>query len=385
MSAMELKRGWSHSKRSGQLMMLVGCSAVAAYNAWRWRKDRALAQGLRHNGALRRLPLSATPRVSILVAAWNESTIIGRHIGSVLALRYSDVEYVLCAGGPDGTYQMAKRYERPGVIVLEQQHGEGKQAAIRRCLEQATGNIIFLTDADCLLDDDCFERTVGPIILGKAEAVSGGFKPLEEQALRSPIVAYRSSADVYASFQAGPTGLSGSNAAMSRGALDRAGNFRENVSSGTDYHLAKALLAAGVEISRVSESRVATQYPERLSDYARQQRRWLRNVAVLGARYGAYTEVACSLRTSLLGLGMLLLPLSTPLLGKTAFRIWFLALAHGALSKVRYLAFALTLGHVPRPASFVRTTAWAVPLTLIDFYSWTQPLLDYVLQKRRVW
>lgn len=376
--------------------ILVGAAiATVVSNAARWRGDHRLALRLRQEQQ-HDAPLPAcAPRVSILVAAWNEAHLIGRHIESVLALRYPAVEYVLCAGGTDDTYELAKRYERPGVVVIEQRHGEGKQAALRRCLRRATGEIIFLTDADCLPDDQSVERTLGPILEGAAEATTGGSRPLPEQACphrQNILVAYRSAVDTYRSARAPSesAGLLGRNAALTRRALERAGGFDAEVASGTDYHLAKRLLKTGVRIRQVPGSEMATHYPEGLRGYVRQQRRWLRNVVLLSYQFRAYRDLAMALRTSLIGLGMLGSVAVWPV-APWLMALWFIAVVHGAAGKVRYLAFASTLRHdrPRRPGGRVRSGAmpayllWAIPLTLVEFVAWAWPFADYVTLRHR--
>ena len=66
------------------------------------------------------------PKVSVLVAAWNEADIIREHIQSFLGLHYPNKELILCAGGEDGTYRIAREQGHTKVKVLEQQRGEGK-------------------------------------------------------------------------------------------------------------------------------------------------------------------------------------------------------------------------------------------------------------------
>ena len=106
------------------------------------------------------------PSVSILVAAWNEAPLIERHLASFARLTYSDLQMVICAGGTDGTYAIASRFGGDRLIVLEQRSGEGKQSALRRCLAAATGQVIVLTDADCLITEDQLERLIEPILVG---------------------------------------------------------------------------------------------------------------------------------------------------------------------------------------------------------------------------
>src|SRR5207247_1198210 len=115
-----------------------------------------------------------------LVAAWNEAAGIARHVQSVLALRYPDLDFVLCAGGPDGTCEQARLAMSGRGTLLEQAPGEGKQRALRRCLAASTGDIVYLTDADCVLDDQSFERVIARIVDGDP-AATGRCCPYPEE------------------------------------------------------------------------------------------------------------------------------------------------------------------------------------------------------------
>ena len=367
------------------IMLAGGLAVVTLFNIHAWRHERPLAAALRKERERSLDVLPRTPLVSILVAAWNEAAMIHRHMESVLALRYPHLEYLLCAGGADGTYELARRYCWPGVIVLEQGPGEGKQVALRRCLEHATGDVIFLTDADCILDDVSFERTLTPILQGQSEASTGGSRPLSDQLTVNTPAICRWAAELYSSAHAPAegSGLLGRNTAVTRQAVEKAGAFRAHVPTGTDYHLAKSLSSIGIEIIRVRSSEVATHYPDDIRLYARQQRRWLRNVALLGFRFGAYREVAMALLTSVVGLGMLLAPIAALLLGPWLLSLWLVAVAHSAMSKARYLAFAASATTVLEPRARALAYATVIPITLLDFAVWASPLPDYLSEKGR--
>jgi GT2 family glycosyltransferase len=357
-------------------LLLFGLAAIATRQARRWRADRALARVVQSRGSQPIPPLPKGPLVSTLVAAWNEAELIERHLESVLQLRYPNREYLLCAGGQDGTYQIAGRSVRPGLVVLEQQPGEGKQAALRRCLAQANGEIIFLTDADCLLDDQSFERTLEPLLRDQAEAASGGARPLDEQvdghdkvdgrAGANPLLLSRWAADAYleAHLPSERDGLRGANAALTRSALRRAGDLAAEVRSGTDYHLARMLQRAGIPIRSVPDSALRTRYPASLADAARRQRRWLRNVVRLGLQYGAAAEARAARRTCLLACAVLGLPLAAPLVGRLALVLCLLALVEGSLAKGRYLRFLALTAAPPRPRLTARL-ALALPLVTL--------------------
>jgi cellulose synthase/poly-beta-1,6-N-acetylglucosamine synthase-like glycosyltransferase len=360
------------------LLSIVG---AVAYNLWKWRHDRTLADHLRTELVRPRPALPATPRVSILVAAWNESRFIERHINSVLGLSYPNTEYVLCAGGTDGTFEIARAYASSSVIVLQQLPGEGKQRALQRAFEQSTGEIVFLTDADCLLDDENFERTIQPIVYGKEFATSGDSMPLPEQLTGALFSRYQWAVQEYAAAHAGAylDSLLGRNAAVHRAVLGDVAEFRGDVPTGTDYHLGKRLRRAGYAIRHVPHSLVRTDYPSDLRVYIRQQRRWLRNVVLLGAQSGSWHEVRQAVLTSAVGATMLLTPVMIPVLGQAVLAMWWLAFLHSAAAKVRYVAFASRITGQSDATSALLAPAF----TLLEFCVWALPLVDYPFTTRR--
>lgn len=360
-----------------RLAMVAGLLASGAYNLWQWRQDRALIATRSRLASLP--PLSqwrSLPRVSVLVAAWNEGTRLDRHVESFMRLRYPNRELVLCAGGLDDTYERAERWAGPRVIVLQQQPGEGKQRALRRCFAEADGEIIYLTDADCELDDESFERVVYPIAEGLESACSGSSRPYADLS-QNPFVVSQTASQQYSALHFPPhsPGLLGRNSAISRDLLERSRGLDAPAPTGTDYVLAKHLIRAGGRIRQVPESQVRTDYPTSMAAYLRQQGRWLRNVVLRGKQYGAESEVRSSLMTSLVGLGMLTLPILAVVVGPAALGLWLLLLGHATLGRVRYLLVA-------RALQGLRITPGQVgaipPLLLLDFVAWARPLVDYI-------
>jgi cellulose synthase/poly-beta-1,6-N-acetylglucosamine synthase-like glycosyltransferase len=364
------------------LVLGVGLVASGVANWRRWRRDCLAADELMRTAAVP-VSFAATPRVSILVAAWNEAEFIERHVRSVARLRYQDLEYVLCAGGVDGTYEKARVYEGERLVVLRQLPGEGKQRALRRAYERSTGAVLFLSDADCELDDESFERVLAPIANEGERAATGTSRPLAEQLATSDFARAQWAVWCYR----GPVqpkyirGLLGRNAAVTRDALERAGAFRDDVRSGTDRHLAARLAEAGVTIRYVGDSWMATRYEERPSGYLRQQTRWLRNLVELGFRFGEPAD----LRGGLVAIGIastvLLMTLAAPVLGLRAVVPLVLLLFHVVLSRARYFAFAArSLGQ-----------NWSVPwlklpgYAYLDFLAWTRAAWQLASSRERPW
>lgn len=259
------------------------------------------------------------PTISFIVAAWNAEAELPHFVAAFRALRYPNKQLVLCAGGKDRSFEVARSLAGPDVSVVEQRPGEGKQRGLRKSLPEVRGQVIVLTDIDCRPDDETLEPLIAPLLSGAAQATTGTVRPLDEQA-GSPFVASQWAiarfVGLHAPEQVG--GLQGANAALTREALRASGDFAQEAPSGTDYTLARELGRAGIPIRSVKASQMATEFPPDFMTYRKKQARWLRNVALLGARYGAWHEVRGLLPTlampfalgGLLAAGLLFWPLA---------------------------------------------------------------------------
>lgn len=321
------------------------------------------------------------PKVSFLVAAWNEAEQIGGHIHHFCQLRYPNKELVLCAGGEDGTYDIARQHRGNEVKVLTQKIGEGKQKALHRALAETTGSIIYLTDADCFVKDDVVEKLIYPIAMEVEQACTGGSMPMENM-MAHPIVFSQASTQLYSTLQAPAyaSGLLGRNCAVSRELLLCSNGLAAPAPTGTDYVLAKELELAGAQILQLPEVQVQTDYPTDADSYIRQQRRWIRNVFLYGRKYHATAEMNASFRTSLIGVLMLLLPVTFLIIGPPVVLIWSLLFLHALLSRFRYLKVASMFWK--RPLRF-KDYLWQGPLLLLDFIAWVEPLADYFMPSRQ--
>ena len=376
---MSVGQAWRWLNGQAGWVFLAGLGAVVLVNARRWSQDRARALHLRE----RQGPpatLRTTPKVSVLVAAWDEAGIIRQHIESFRQLRYPAKELILCAGGPDDTYALARSYAGPQVTVLEQRPGDGKQGALQRCLERASGEVIFLTDADSLYDEQAFERTLAPVINGEAAVATGTFQPFPCQRANR-FVLHRWFTKLYSEAGWGryADGLVGANTALRRDVLEAIGGFTAEVKTGTDYHMAKKLRHHGYPIRYVPDSVVSTAYAETVANYWTQQARWLRNVVMHGLRFGAYGEVARCLLPSFLGLGMLAgLPIGL-VLGPVGVAAWALGWVFVLVSRVRYMRFGTLLTGYPFGTGYL----WLPFYIALDFGVWALTALQYLFREGR--
>lgn len=256
-------------------------------------------------------PTTVGPKVSFLVAAWNEEDGLKSFLVSYSDLTYPNKELILCAGGSDRTLEIAKAYEDGTVIVIPQETGEGKQRALRKAFPLSHGEIIVLTDADCLLNQEALLELLAPIIGGEESVVNGSCEPLPRQ-MDIPFVFYQYAAQrvVEKTLLARRyhRSLLGRNCAMSREALEAVYGFDEDVAIGTDAFLARKFVNAGYPI-RFVPSRISTAYPQSIPAYGRQRSRWWRNRILLALRFRHTRRLFAASSPVAIGLAMTSLPI----------------------------------------------------------------------------
>lgn len=330
--------------------------------------------------------MTATPPVSVLLPAWNEAATLGRCLDSLLAIAWPELEIVVCAGGWDGTLPIAERYAaaHPGrVVALEQHRGDGKQVALRRCLAHARHDWFYFTDADCVVPEATFRAVISPVIAGEVDAATGPSEPLPEQR-RLPLVRHQWATGRDVDRRRGPvaTGLLGRNFAIGRAGVAIAGNLREDVRLGTDYHLAVRLLEAGGTI-RFVPAPVQSRYHEQIGPYLRQQSRWLRNTLLHGWRYRDAGELRGSGRTVALGTAILGWPVTWPWTRWAGVGPWAVIVAALVAARVgRGRRLDRETGDPSPPLPLA--VGYAGRHTVVDLLVWTRPVLDLAIRRRRL-
>jgi cellulose synthase/poly-beta-1,6-N-acetylglucosamine synthase-like glycosyltransferase len=99
---------------------------------------------------------SLTPRVSVIVAAFNEAEEIEARLTNILASRYpaDRLEVVVASdGSTDATVAIASRFDPARVEVLNLSR-RGKAAALADGAGHATGEILVFTDANTMFEPD---------------------------------------------------------------------------------------------------------------------------------------------------------------------------------------------------------------------------------------
>ena len=90
-----------------------------------------------------------TPRVSVVVPAYNNAEYLAETIDSILAQTFTDFELVIADhSSTDGTLAVAQKYEDPRIRLLTTPAGSGAQANWNLVTGEATGELIKLVCGD---------------------------------------------------------------------------------------------------------------------------------------------------------------------------------------------------------------------------------------------
>ena len=114
------------------------------------------------------------PKITVIIPTYNEEEAIERKIVNTLELQYSGcVEIIVVdSNSSDKTPQIAKMFDY--VKVIEERKRLGKTHAMNRALEEATGDVIIMTDAHCFclsrdllvkIAQNFFDQNVGAVAI----------------------------------------------------------------------------------------------------------------------------------------------------------------------------------------------------------------------------
>lgn len=122
------------------------------------------------------LPVPVTPpQLSVIIPVYNERYTVRELVRRVVAVNVSKEVVIVDDGSTDGTSEILKsiaaRYSE--VRLFHQPRNQGKGAAIRRGIEQATGEFLIIQDADLEYDPSEYPSLLKPLLAGEADVVYG--------------------------------------------------------------------------------------------------------------------------------------------------------------------------------------------------------------------
>ncbi len=253
----------------------------------------------------KRFPDDYRPRVSVLIAAYNERPVIVRTVATVLASEYPDVEVIVVDdGSADGTGDAVEEAYawNPAVQLIRQPNG-GKAMALNRAIAAATGEVLVCFDADTQIAPDTIAKLVRHFADRRIGAVAGNVKVGNRINLltRWQSIEYVTSQNldrrVYALMNA-VTVVPGAVGAWRREAVAQVGGYIADTLA-EDMDLTFRLRRAGWKMETDSEALGWTEAPQSFRSLFRQRFRWSfgtlqclwKHKGALG-RYGFFGRVA---------------------------------------------------------------------------------------------
>jgi len=133
--------------------------AYAGYPALIWALARAF--GRRPEASL--LGDRDLPRVSLLLAAYNEESVLEDRLQNALGLDYPpmNLEVVVGSdGSTDRTAEIARRFADRGIRLLDFERNRGKASVLNAIAAEAGGEILLMSDANTNVDPAAARRLV---------------------------------------------------------------------------------------------------------------------------------------------------------------------------------------------------------------------------------
>ncbi len=113
------------------------------------------------------------PLLSVIIPIYNEEATLEEIVRRTLAVDIDKEIILVDDGSTDGTHDILKKIEGTVSKVIYHERNQGKGAAVRTGIQNATGKLLIIQDADLEYDPNEFPALIQPILDGVADVVYG--------------------------------------------------------------------------------------------------------------------------------------------------------------------------------------------------------------------
>lgn len=254
------------------LLIAIGIGRLAVLLFFSFKQKRRSEQEV--------LDDSYQPFVSVLIAAYNEETVINNTIQSILKSRYPQFELLIIDdGSTDRTADIVEEESKKHAHVrLFKKENGGKSSALNIGFHEAQAEIIVTLDADTLIAEDTLSKIVKYFTDPKVGAVSGNVKIGNRKNLLTwwqhieYVTGYNLEKRAFDELDS-ITVVPGAIGAWRKSALIEVDLFEEDTLA-EDTDATMKLLRKGYTIRSEADAIAYTEAPEDVRSFVKQRYRW---------------------------------------------------------------------------------------------------------------
>ncbi len=210
-------------------------------------------------------------KFTIVIPAYNSSRMLQRCLESIRKIDYPEFETIVVDdGSTDDTADRVKHY--PDVKYIKQKN-QGPAAARNRGAQEASGTLVFFTDADCIVPPDILARYAPCFSEGSIAGMGGGYRTFNAD---NPVARYIGREIEFRHQYAGAgktTAFGTYNAVFDRQVFLEAGGFDTSFqyASGEDFDFCYRLVKSGYKLAFDPDIFVYHEHPDSIGKYLKQQ------------------------------------------------------------------------------------------------------------------
>jgi len=266
------------------------------------------------------------PEVSVVISCYNKRETIAQSIRSILLQEGVRFELIVVDdGSTDGASNMLDAFSTDeGVKIIRKDHS-GISATKNIGLANATSDIVYFVDGDCVLDQNSLRRLLKCFASPRIGCVGGAVRAMNKSSLMANAIELMQN-EIKRKWPFG------ANVAYRKEALTRTSGFDESAEAGEDVDLFLRVNKMGFDFAYDSTVVARTVNPESFSSFLKQRFRWGIGFAQLAERHKEVFTIRIKLCFALT-----LLTLCSPILGLLDIKMILLLPIFLALCVGRFL------------------------------------------------